>query len=107
MKYKFYVHDNVVICVTTYRKKFVKATAKCAPEDTFDIEYGKKLAQARVDLKVAQKKLLHARDKHLDIYNKALATLNQLDECEKFVEDCMNTCFQSELNLKLIEKEKR
>ena len=52
-KYKFYTDNKtVVVACAKHRGKVVKGIAKCAPEDTFDLEYGKSLAAARCNLKV-------------------------------------------------------
>lgn len=62
-RYKFYRTKNQVICVSHYAGKAVRGIAKCAPSDEFDEEFGKKLAQLRCDLKVAQKRYMRAIDK--------------------------------------------
>ncbi len=64
MRYKFYVTDNMVVCVSSYAGKKVRGVAKCDPKDTFDLGDGKKLAQARCDYKIAKKRVLRARAKH-------------------------------------------
>lgn len=58
-KYKFYVNvkERTVYAISTYAGKTVRGVAKCAPEDKFDIEYGKRLAAARCNLKVAAKRV--------------------------------------------------
>lgn len=66
MRYRFYVTDNKVICVSSYAGKAVRGIAKCDPKDTFDLETGKKLAQMRCDYKIAQKRVLRARAKHAE-----------------------------------------
>ena len=62
-KYVFYTHNNKVIAVSTYAGKKVKGVAKCNPEDTYDLEKGKKLAAARCNAKVAIKRRKNARAK--------------------------------------------
>lgn len=54
--YKIYTHDNEVIAVTSFARRPVRATAKCDPRDTFDVDFGKALAIARCDEKVAEKR---------------------------------------------------
>lgn len=56
--YKVYVDEKnkTVIAVCRYAGRNIRAVAKCAPEDTFNIEFGTKLAKARCDLKVARAK---------------------------------------------------
>lgn len=49
-----------VIAVSTFAGKTVRGVAKCHPNDSFDEEFGKKLAVARCNLKVAQKRQARA-----------------------------------------------
>ena len=60
-KYKYYTHTDaygraVVIAVSTYEGKTVKGYAKCDTKDVFDLENGKKLAAARCNERIAQKR---------------------------------------------------
>lgn len=54
-KYKFIVveESGKVIAITHDCGKVVRGVAVCSPGDTFDIDYGKKLAAARANMKVA------------------------------------------------------
>lgn len=61
MKY-FYTNDKV-IAVSSYKKRPVRAVAKCHPDDQYDKEYGEKLATARCDEKVTLKRYKHAQHK--------------------------------------------
>lgn len=65
-KYKFYVNpkEKKVYAVSSYCGRKVCGTATCAPDDEFDLEKGKKLAAARCNLKVAEKRLRRAARKH-------------------------------------------
>ena len=47
---------HIVKAVTMYAGKYVEATAKCDPADTFDLEFGTKIALTRLDLKIAKKR---------------------------------------------------
>ena len=72
-RYKFYDYKEkdgtpVVVCVSSYAGKPVKGRAKCSPHDTFDIEKGKRLAQARCDLLIAQKRQKRAISKMHEAY---------------------------------------
>jgi hypothetical protein len=64
--YKFIHLGNVVIAITTYAGKTVKAYAKCHSDDRFDVEFGEKLAQARCNVKVAKKRAARAKKKHIE-----------------------------------------
>ena len=65
-RYRFIETNNKVICISTYAKKIVRGVAKCSPNDNFNIEIGKKLAQLRCDEKIADKRANRALDKYLE-----------------------------------------
>ena len=50
---------HVVKAKTTYAGKTVCAYAKCDPEDTFDLDFGTKVALKRLDIKIAEKRAAH------------------------------------------------
>lgn len=89
MKYHFYTDNKrKVVCVTTFARKPVKGVAICAEDDEFDLEKGKKLAQARADIKWAGKRLEYARDKA-----KRIACIHDyfedlLDDAWRYEGDC-------------------
>ena len=61
MRYKFERKGNTIYCTSHYAGKAVMGKASCSPEDKFDEEYGKHIAQLRCDLKIAEKRIkLHA-----------------------------------------------
>ena len=62
-KYKFYIHGNRVIAVSTYGGRTVRGVAVCAEGDNFDVEKGKKLAAARCNMRIAEKRAVRARKK--------------------------------------------
>jgi len=83
-----YVNDKKKVVVVYLKDEFnleFKGRAKCSPEDTFDAEYGEKLAWLR-----ARKKLLnHHKKEHLQMktlstqsYNNYIERMNK--ELEKF-----------------------
>ena len=55
-KYKFYTAPNKIVAVSTYEGKVVRGVAKCHPGDHFDADVGKKLAAARCNQKIANKR---------------------------------------------------
>ena len=61
-----YVEKNtgiqVVKAVTIYEGKAVYAQAKCDPNDSFDLDFGTKLALKRLELKIAQKRAAHSKE---------------------------------------------
>jgi len=74
-KYKFYVATTVtgepykVVAVSSYAGRPVRGVAKCANDDKFDLETGKKLAAARCNQKIATKR-----------YRRAVARLNEAND---------------------------
>lgn len=63
-KYKFYTDNKTyVIAESTYAGIPIQAKAKCSPEDTFDLDFGKKLAAARCNLKICKKRYKVANEK--------------------------------------------
>ena len=63
-KYKYFTNGkNLVVAVCQWGGRPVRATAKCSPEDTFDLEKGKEIAKARLDLKVAGLRVRNARNR--------------------------------------------
>lgn len=47
---------HIVKATTMYAGKTVSAYSKCDPRDTFDLEFGTKVALKRLDIKIAQKR---------------------------------------------------
>jgi len=62
-RYQYYVFHNKVVCVSSYEGRAVRAVAKCAKDDVWDINAGKALARARVDVKIANKRRNRAEHK--------------------------------------------
>lgn len=62
-EYKYIVTPNKVIAISSYAGRTVKGVAKCHPNDTFDVEYGKALAAARCNVKIAAKRMARANEK--------------------------------------------
>lgn len=65
-RYKFYVAKRAdgtpykVVAISTYAGKKVKGTSTCSANDDFDLTKGKKLAAARCNAKVTEKRRLRA-----------------------------------------------
>ena len=75
-KYKYVITDKRVIAISSFAGRTVRGIAKCHPNDPFDVEYGKKLAAARCNAKIAEKRWKRARDK----YNALFDCMNELVE---------------------------
>ena len=95
MKYTIIHKGTTTMCVSHYAGKKVVGEAKCAPGDSFDLEYGTVLATLRCDLKVAIKRAkrhgmlvekyqnelaaaIGRMEKHSKFYNEALKEINRL-----------------------------
>lgn len=83
-RYRTYTDNKgKVIVVSSYAGKNVRGVAKCNPQDNFDVETGKKIAQARCDLKIAEKRVKKAREKYdaaVAVFNKASKEVNKASE---------------------------
>ena len=74
-KYKFYDNGNKVIAVSSYAGRPVRGIAKCDPRDFFDKEKGMRLAEARCNLKVAEKRAARSEDQ----YEAAIVAVRQAE----------------------------
>lgn len=87
MRYKFYTNGtNTVICKSTFAKKVVAGIAKCNPKDEFSLEYGKELAQARCDHKIAKKRLKYAKEQRYLTSIASAAAHKRYLEMQKYME---------------------
>ena len=79
--YQFIHLGDIVIAITTYAGKTVKGYAKCHSDDTFNAEFGERLAMARCTKKVAKKRAARANKKFkeaMDTLAKAQAHANKM-----------------------------
>lgn len=63
-RYRFYINEDarMVVAVSTFAGKPFRGIAKCADKDTWDVEFGKKLAAARCGLKIARERVKYAKE---------------------------------------------
>ena len=86
-KYKFYYQGNKIHAVSKYAGKDIRGTATCHADDNFDAAFGTQLAARRCDLKVATKRLRHAKER-LEIAEKAFADASrELLEAQCYLEN--------------------
>ncbi len=92
IKYQFYYNEdkNSVVCTTVYKGQTIRAIAKCDPEDTFNLEVGKKIAYLRCKQKFARKKLIHAGAVYRDSFSKYERSKRNLDKAAEFVSDSVH-----------------
>jgi hypothetical protein len=88
-KYQFYYDTNNrrVICTTTYKGSIIRATATCNPDDSFELETGKKLAYIRCKNKFLSKKAAHAAKVYAKNYADMVRTNARLSRTANFVKD--------------------
>ena len=91
-KYKFYQFKNenggmTIVAASTYAGKTVRGVAICAPGDNFNLEFGKKLAAARCNEKVAAKRYERANRKLNDILDQKNEIFEQLCDAENYYHD--------------------
>ena len=103
MRYKFYPSGNKVVCVSSYAGKAVRGIAKCDPKDTFNLEDGKKLAQARCDAKIAQKRVLRSRARYNEALKMAADAQDYLNKMQSYYEESFKDFKKATEELKALE----
>lgn len=90
--YQFYVNEKKgeVIAVTHYAGRTIKATAKCHPDDVFDLEMGKKVAVAKAEIKVAKAKRRNAVVSYLDAAVVADAAHAHFNDMKQYYMDAID-----------------
>ena len=61
-KYKIDEEKRTIVAMSTFAGKTVVGVARCAEEDEFNIETGKKIAAARCSVKIAEKRMKRAKE---------------------------------------------
>ena len=86
-KYRFYFAGNKIIACQTYEKKTVRGCALCHPEDEFNLDIGKRLAAARCNEKIAQKRYARAKRKYSEACEAAIAATAQVERMREYMND--------------------
>lgn len=106
-KYKFYEFvrngQKYVAAVSTYAGRFVRATAICSEDDTYDFKIGKKLAAARCDFKVRQKRVKRAFAKRREAAMKMAEAEREFDRMNQYYADALEDALISGDKLREIE----
>lgn len=107
-KYKYFIHQSKdhasiqVTAVSTYAGRTVKGYAKCDPRDEYNEEHGMKLAAARCNQKVAEKRKARAWKK----FNEASRLARQAEQYEEdmrnYYIDSINALTKAETDVKEI-----
>jgi len=90
--YKYVVTPNKVIAISTYAGRTVRGVAKCHPNDTFDVEFGKKLAAARCNKKVAYKRMMRALNKYGEAKGNLYTAQQELLRMTSYLHDANEAC---------------
>ena len=106
-KYKFFHFtnkegQNVISAVSTYAGKTVKGYAKCDPRDSFNQENGEKLAAARCNSRVAQKRLARAKKKLEEARVQLEQAKNYYARMTSYFDDSAVAAFKAEEEVKEI-----
>lgn len=109
-RYKFYDYadkagSHVIVCVSTYAGKPVKGRAKCAPNDVFDMDKGRALAQARCDAAIAEKRKKRAMAKVVEAYNAYTEAAWFLEDMDQYAKDSVMACKEAKDYLEKLEKD--
>ena len=96
-RYKYIMYRDsrnvrCIVCISHYAGKPVRGIAKCDPVDPYDEEYGKHLAKARCDQKVAEKRAQRARMKFAKAQQRRMQAQHEEDRM---------LCYMNELELAL------
>lgn len=73
MRCRFTVNDNKVIATAKYANKIISASAKCHPDDIYNEDFGKQLAEKRLINKIARKRYNYYQ-------RELIKTLHELNE---------------------------
>ena len=87
--YKYIETPNKVIALSTYAGKTVRGVAKCHPNDTFDVEFGRKLAAARCNAKIAAKRMTNARNKYWVVHDEYLKVNRDFKKSAQYYADAV------------------
>lgn len=90
--YKYVVTPNKVIALSTYAGRTVRGIAKCHPNDTFNEDYGKALAAARCNQKVAAKRYARAQAE----YNQLAVEIKKFNDRAQKVTDYLRDAAEAE-----------
>ena len=86
-KYKFYFAGNKIIAVSTYAGKLVRGVSICHPEDNFSKEIGMRLAAARCNEKVANKRYARSQAEYIKACKERDAAIARVDAMKEYMND--------------------
>ena len=86
-KYRFYNAGNKIIAVSTYAGRQVRGVAICHPDDKFDVNIGKKIAAARCNHKIAEKRYTRACAKYAAAEEQMAQATKHLADMKAYMND--------------------
>ena len=88
-RYRFYTRPgtHTVIAESSYAGRCVRGCAICSPNDDFDFEVGKELAQSRCDEVIGEKRYKRANEKYKEALRDFLAAEKRLDKMNEYRRD--------------------
>ena len=86
---------GTVVAISHYAGKSVQGIAKCNPKDNFDIKFGKALAAARCNLKIAKKRLQRATGKYSESANAYTEAKRQVEKMRNYFCDATDAYDQA------------
>ena len=86
-KYRYYYAGNKIIAVSTYAGKQVRGVAICHPDDNFNEETGKRLAAARCNERIAEKRYNRARMRVAEAEKQVENAQKHLTEMRAYMND--------------------
>lgn len=121
-RYDFYVPETCdgkpyqVIAVSSFAGRKVRGIAKCNPNDTFNLENGKRLAAARCNRKIAKRRMARAADKYSDAFAAVLAAneryekarqyyMDAIDKSDEAIEELKNILAEMGMNVEMENRE--
>lgn len=113
-KYNYVTYDQknkdgsitkVIVAMSTYCGKLVKGVAKCMATDSYDLEVGKRLAAARCDFKVCEKRKKRAAKKYHDVSEKLERLSDYVRRMGNYYSDANYECVEAMLRLTELEKQ--
>lgn len=99
-RYRFYATPGPhVICISSYAGHKVRGVAICSENDEYDFEKGKALAQARVDLEIAKRRVKRAEGRYDEAAEDFVRARDHLAEVLNYADESRTALEQAEENL--------
>ena len=99
-EHEMYVGGNMVTVIGRFAGRDVRGTAKCSPNDSFDLNTGINLATARCDYKIAQKRMKSAIKKYQEAMDATEAAKKFESQMAKYFNDASLDLEDAETYLK-------